>query len=561
MRLICVSFLSLFLLSICNGQYTNKEDLHLLEFNELIQLLNSEEDPKKGKIYADAFLKKAKKERDTLFIIGGYELLSGFSENKDRQLQYLDSLIQLSKNNPDDFYPAKGYLNKGVIYYQSLDYVKSLENNILALNYSTKYSNIKFQHLSELGIALIKNRLGDFESAYALHLKNASYFKKNINESNNYDHYLNSLFGLTVAELYMGKYGNVIENSITGISFTEKYNKEKKRSLFQLASGAALFYLNDCESAIDSINKTLPVFKKFNDTQNLIFAHYYLSQCNDKESTSSLFHLEQVDSLVQIDNHVDVMAQDAYYRLMNFYENIGNEGQQLRFLKRVIVLDSAMDAMRNTMGLTLFKEYDMPKMVKGKNELISSLKKNQQTYTLYFLLALLLSVAIGASIYFKQRKLKQKFNTLLEEYESKALSPKSNKDYGSGKESKDLDIPTEIVSKILDELDSFERSKGFLDQNLNLTGLAKEMNTNTSYLSKIINHTKNKSFARYINSLRIDYAIVELKKNYEEYSKYTISAISSMMGFKSSETFSKLFKNKTGIYPSFYLKELGKRLS
>ena len=182
-----------------------------------------------------------------------------------------------------------------------------------------------------MGIALIKNRLGDFESAEGLHLRNLNYFKENIKTSNNIDHYINSLFGLTVSQLYLGKYEKVIENCSIGVSLSKKEGKLKKEGLFQNASGAALFNQKKYNAAIDSINKAIPTIREFGDTQNLIISHYYLYQCLDKTGAADMYHLEQIDSLVQLDNHIDVMAQDSYYHLMNFYERIGDKEKQLQF--------------------------------------------------------------------------------------------------------------------------------------------------------------------------------------------------------------------------------------
>jgi AraC-like DNA-binding protein len=64
-----------------------------------------------------------------------------------------------------------------------------------------------------------------------------------------------------------------------------------------------------------------------------------------------------------------------------------------------------------------------------------------------------------------------------------------------------------------------------------------------------------KNFSHYINDLRIDFAIEELKEN-STFRKYTIKAIANECGFKSAESFSKSFYKTYGIYPSFYLKQL-----
>ena len=119
-----------------------------------------------------------------------------------------------------------------------------------------------------------------------------------------------------------------------------------------------------------------------------------------------------------------------------------------------------------------------------------------------------------------------------------------------------INISESIVEAVLSKLNAFEECKGFLDTDVSLISLAMELNTNSSYLSKIINHTKQKSFKKYLNDLRVAYAHTELQNN-RDIRKYTMEAIARDFGFKSAENFSKKFSEVYGIYPSKFLKEMG----
>lgn len=116
-------------------------------------------------------------------------------------------------------------------------------------------------------------------------------------------------------------------------------------------------------------------------------------------------------------------------------------------------------------------------------------------------------------------------------------------------------ISPQILSEVIQNLEYFEQEKGFLDKDLSLNSLAKHLGTNHSYLSKIINQIKHKSFKHYLNDLRIAHAYEELQKDALK-RRYTIEAIAFDNGFRSAESFSKKFKEKYGLYPSQYLKEL-----
>ncbi len=114
------------------------------------------------------------------------------------------------------------------------------------------------------------------------------------------------------------------------------------------------------------------------------------------------------------------------------------------------------------------------------------------------------------------------------------------------------------IEAILTKLEEFEDKELFLDNDSTLVEVAKKIQTNTTYLSKVINTYKEKSFTAYITDLRVDYAIERLSHD-RKFRSFTIGAIAQEIGFKRSESFSKAFKVKTGLYPSYFVKELEKQ--
>ncbi len=115
-------------------------------------------------------------------------------------------------------------------------------------------------------------------------------------------------------------------------------------------------------------------------------------------------------------------------------------------------------------------------------------------------------------------------------------------------------IPSEshrvIFEKIKEELlEVIENEKPYLDQNLNIFTLAKRLNTNSKYLSQVINHEFDKSFVHFINEYRVE----EAKKVLLSNNNYTIEAQSQMVGFKSKSAFNSAFKRHTGKTPSVFI--------
>ncbi|PWB19018.1 hypothetical protein DCO46_22015 [Flavobacterium sp. HTF] len=110
-------------------------------------------------------------------------------------------------------------------------------------------------------------------------------------------------------------------------------------------------------------------------------------------------------------------------------------------------------------------------------------------------------------------------------------------------------------AEILDKLIKLEEKKLFLRQDFTLHNVAKRLKTNTAYLSKIVNSELDKNFSSYVNELRINYIIIELKNN-AKLRSYSINAIAEEIGYKSPESFTKYFKVATGISPSIYIKKI-----
>lgn len=103
----------------------------------------------------------------------------------------------------------------------------------------------------------------------------------------------------------------------------------------------------------------------------------------------------------------------------------------------------------------------------------------------------------------------------------------------------------ELKNKLLNIMIS---TKPHLTSDLTVYELAKILNSNSKYLSVIINKDFNQNFATFINSYRIEEAKALLKD--EVNNQYTIEAIGKMSGFNSKSAFNKAFKQSQNITPS-----------
>jgi AraC-like DNA-binding protein len=118
-----------------------------------------------------------------------------------------------------------------------------------------------------------------------------------------------------------------------------------------------------------------------------------------------------------------------------------------------------------------------------------------------------------------------------------------------------LEIKAEIVELALKNLDKFERNQKYLEKDMTLSKLATILNTNTKYASKIIAKHRGKGSIDYITDLKIDY-IVEKLKNENKFRNYTNKALGEEAGFRSTQNFTRAFKYRTEISPTYFIQKL-----
>lgn len=164
----------------------------------------------------------------------------------------------------------------------------------------------------------------------------------------------------------------------------------------------------------------------------------------------------------------------------------------------------------------------------------------------------------------QNKKLKEDFIAKLKEKDQtiddfkKELSAfknvESTKDFDSMKYKKSSlssDFKSEISSTIMEIM---ENKEIFCNPNFSLSKLAEMSNSNVNYVSQIINDTFKKNFRTFLNEYRIKEARQLLSDPNSH--KYSIEAISEMVGFRSKSAFNIAFKEVTGITPSFYSKSI-----
>ena len=106
-------------------------------------------------------------------------------------------------------------------------------------------------------------------------------------------------------------------------------------------------------------------------------------------------------------------------------------------------------------------------------------------------------------------------------------------------------------------LKQMEEEQPYLNPNLNLSQLAKQLMVTPEYLSGILNSRLNSSFFDFINQYRIE----AFKKHILKADKpnYTLLGIAYECGFNSKATFNRVFKKGTGLTPGEYARQVSEK--
>ena len=198
----------------------------------------------------------------------------------------------------------------------------------------------------------------------------------------------------------------------------------------------------------------------------------------------------------------------------------------------------------------IYKEYDTQKLLLSKREIEKSLRFQKQQNALYIVLIAILIVWLGYMIY-KSRENKRKFRKLLDRKTQQVKLTAETK----LRNTDNLKMNPEVKASILKHLDKFENSEQFLAKDITLPKLAKKFDSNIVYVSKIISHSRQKRSNDYINDLKIDWIINQLREN-SKFRNYTNKALAEEAGFSTTQHFTRAFSKNTGISPTFFVQEL-----
>ena len=448
--------------------------------------------------------------------------------NIDNKIRALTRLFWI-KNNQRKFNEAFNYLNQKITlldnYPQKNEkhYVDKLfTNTSLAL----LKNNLGFQEEAITTLKEVINKYSSIDSivknpndnnlianlASAYNVLGESYFA--LNSVNNNDKYLDSTL------IYYEK----------AFLEAEKFIPKHKNSLsfFHLRIANVLIKRKQYLKALSLVN----TFELINKSQEYYFLKSLIFK-NLKRSDSSLFYSYKFLNVNKTSPNTEKNKIAIFNILANLYNENNKIDSAFKYSELALNKLEKLNKSKTEANKTHFL-YDFDQIKKLNNSILTNEIKNKNKLIILFLIFVFLFVVIGYYFFNKEKKKTIVFNQ---------------------PQKKDYSINLELEQTVLLELEKFEKSKIYLDSTFNINKLAKQLNTNTSYLSSIVNEKKGKTFKQYITELRMNYLITIIQKD-SKYKKYTIQALGEEIGYTNASSFSRSFKNFKGLTPSDYLKSL-----
>ena len=570
------SFFLCLILSVIHLYGQNNKKFIDLTYEEIEKKLdNSNTKQKEVSALINLYIEKSKWEKNDESLIYAYRYASKFYSAPENY-KYADSALFVGQKSKNKKLLTDAYLNKGVVLMDNSHYKEALDNILIANKYSLELNNDYITNKTIYYIAQNKIYLGLYEDANKELKICINYFRKNLTNNElgkDYEiYYIYSLMSLIDSNTRIG------QHSSNQLLFKEAYNylklknKEQYFPYFISSEGTDAFYNKDYNKAIKKLSEAI---KLYNDQWPHVTEIFYLGLSNWKLGRQGVAvkYFEEIDKEYERSKKLNPEFRSAYELLIKYNDSIGNTDKQLEYINKLMSLDRSYEKNYKYLYTKINKEYDTQKLITEKNRIESSLKTQRAIISSLLLIAVIIISLVGYRYYHLQKVYKDRFNEIIAKKDvdsttnlpqEKALEVKpssSETDFSiKPKNFFDVEYYNKIpglnplfVESIINQLHVFEKENKFLDNQISQKMLSESLGTNSTYLSKIINVYKGKSFNHYINDLRIDY-IIEFMKNDAKYLNIDVKELATMAGFTNAISFSDNFQRKYQIKPSFFIK-------
>jgi len=317
------------------------------------------------------------------------------------------------------------------------------------------------------------------------------------------------------------------------------------------------------------MSKTLDCINKYhlNKNQKIYpYSEIFLAYEREGKYKEALASLAKYYSLAKI-SHKDYLIVDCFKGFMRIYTKLGNKEKALYYQDQYFKYS---DSLLNLKNFNKIRSDYQSGEKKNLGKRIDNLEKtsDMQQRMLIIVFAGLITAIIVVVFIFRQKKRlyiansyiykKNKELIKIEKLYRKIAIDKDEeliKDHNhtseiEGNGNNETYQNEELLRKIRFVMEDVNT---FCNPDFSLPMLAKMVDSNTFYVSQVINSTYNENFRTFIYEYRVKEAMNRLVDT-ETYGNYNIHGIAESVGYKSISNFISAFKKVTGMTPSLYKK-------
>lgn len=509
------------------------------------------------------------------------EIISLIPSDLEKARRSADMLLKDALKNSVDSSIAKANFALGLIFYYQDQNIVSAKYFQDALKYDYAKKNIDFSEkcLNNLGVNYeILGKIDKSLTAYQQSLKIAKKRKDDFSVAQ-------TNLNIALLKSKVGDYESAINlNKLAQDYFLKVGNKENLGLTFL---NAAVFYNNkDKVKAIENALKAKVIFENIKDTFNLIKSCTNLNKfyLDIKNNTQADFYFNRANYLSDvfqsygfktavlvrgIESNIQKRNLPLAKKLLRLaesnlatYPNYERKNELSAIKVRLNAYEGNIDEFEKSFKRYVEEttkiiedkfnsDYEEWSIIYEKDKLTDSLKKlaNENKnknltiiiFTILIIIFIILSV-IGIVFYLKLRASYRKIFQLNQTPLDKPIHDKIVSDI-DGNDQKLYLLFTEIQQLM-------ESEKFYLKPSITISDVSTSLGTNDKYISLSVNKFARMNFNHYINTLRIQEA---KKKLLEENTESSIQDIALACGFGNSSSFIRVFKQITGLTPAYYV--------
>lgn len=531
-------------------------------YEKLWKIIQSDTITKKDKShYLDIYIQKARDEKNE---IEEYRALEkkAFQLPDTEALLLTDRLLAIGKKIENDSLVELGLLTKASFHYADRNFKEALRYAIQAETYNVKTKNNYQLNGIRINIGNIYYHTRHYQKA-AEYFNQAKEYYKTSKKYNHIQGYVSSLYSLgrTYWQLNQPqKLQKTIVEAEKIMSFLRYNDRRIETAYIDYVKGGQAFLRKNYSDAQKYLEKALPVIQQNEDFTNEHVIYLYMGKIawEQNREKEALAYFTKIDGLFREKKFLNYELRETYKYLIAYYRETQQLPQQLEVTESLIALNQQFEKEQQTITNTLYYDLETKKLQASKEALQKKLKSSKTTYVY---MAVIGSLFFLAAVVYGIRQKRQKevwylnYKRLMDEMpqrETTLNTVKKSEEHTENKPEKQVSLTiTEI--RLLKALQVFEKEKQFLTP-LKLEDLAEQFGVGRTVLSNFFNSYKG-NFNQYINNLRIQTAVDDLKKD-NGLRKCSIQHLAEFYGFNNAKTFSNQFKNETGITPAYFIKQL-----